>query len=157
MTPTRQTLRRFTWLALTAMLGLALAPTVSRALSAMHPAQGASVAMATLAASQHEDCDEAARPTSDAPLADAPAAGAPLAHHAAHDPHGSGTAGDHDHLNHCPMCGIAATAWSVAPAPPLWGIAPHTAERQALPVRDAAPRGFDAESAHRPRGPPSLA
>ncbi|MEQ1807420.1 MAG: hypothetical protein ABL900_18725 [Burkholderiaceae bacterium] len=53
MTLTRQALRRFTWLAFTAMLGIGLAPTVSRALSALHTGHGASMVRTALAAPGH--------------------------------------------------------------------------------------------------------
>jgi hypothetical protein len=55
------------------------------------------------------------------------------------------------------MCGIAATAWTVAPPAPAWDALPHGAGQQALPACDAAPRGLDAWFDHRPRGPPAQA
>jgi hypothetical protein len=156
----RQRLRRLTWLALTVMLGLALAPTVSRALS-WSAAGHAPAALAAVAATEHADCDNAntAVPTPamlPAPeSAEASAQRSEPAHHGHHG--GGGNAEPHDHLNHCPLCGVAATAWTVAPPAPAWDALPHNAAQQALPACDAAPCGFGAWSAHQPRGPPGQA
>ncbi len=152
----RQSLRRFVWLALIAMLGLALAPAVSRALSVLHTGHRALAASAALQATSHEECDDAAASNSETAQTFAAATPAAVAQHAGHGAHDNGAAGDHDHLNHCPLCGIAATAWSVAPAAPCWAVQPHAATRVALPAYDAAQRSVETWPAHRPRGPPNF-
>jgi len=141
VTLTRQQLRRFTWLALIAMLGLALAPAVSRALAHRESAAAHPLATAGVATG-HADCDEAD-------------AASPALHPAAHGQHGSGTGLGHDHLDHCPMCGIAATAWAFAPAAPAWAGHPGGVARSAPARADAVAPAANAWPAHWSRGPPA--
>lgn len=157
----RLRLRRLTWLALSVMLGLALAPTVSRASSALHTGHESAVLAAASGHAEHAACDEAdaGTPTRSAVSApDTDAVPAQVAAHSSHSHHGGGgTAEPHDHLNHCPLCGVAATAWTVAPPAPVWGAVPHGDLQRALPARDTTPCGRDAWSDHQPRGPPAHA
>lgn len=142
------------------MLGLALAPTVSRALSVLHTGHGASLASATLTAPQHHDCDEPATSQTDDAAGSAeaaPASNVPMAHPGGHGDHGNGASGNHDHLNHCPLCGVAATAWTVAPAAARWNGVEHGVARHAAVAGDAIPQAATPWSVHQPRGPPSQA
>jgi hypothetical protein len=170
LTQSRQTLRRFTWIALLAMLGLALAPTVSRALSVLDthgdahaghsaPAHAERHAAAALpgTAPEHADCDEAPAPESDDALAREGAMSEAPPHPPGHEQHGRGAAAEHDHFNHCPLCAIAATAWTVAPAPCTGCAVPLAAQHARAPIADAATPGVAAWSAHQPRGPPASA
>ena len=166
----RQQLRRFTWLTLCVMLGLALAPTVSRALS-VRGAAGLQHGHAVMAgaAGRHAECDEAdaaslaasASASVNGSPAEEPSAAAssaePAAHPAGHAHHNGGAAAEHDHFNHCPMCGVAATPCTVSPPAPNWVVAVPETARRSVPRGDAVLLQARAWSAHRPRGPPSAA
>jgi hypothetical protein len=82
MTALRPRFRRVAWLALVAMLALALLPTVSRALARLAPASHG----AALVAHHAGAC------------AEVPGAGAPL------------SAAVHHSLDHCPYCALALAA-----------------------------------------------
>ena len=155
----RQAMRRLTWLALIAMLGLALAPTVSRALSVLGSSAGHVHGAAAIveATAGHADCDDSAA-ASDDPSAQRSGAALPtLDQQGGHAGQGHGAAGEHDHFNHCPLCGVAATAWTVAPAVSTWGVDPQGADGHSRQAGDAAPLPSTAWPAHQPRGPPSRA
>ncbi|MFZ2650625.1 MAG: DUF2946 family protein, partial [Burkholderiaceae bacterium] len=61
---------------------------------------------------------------------------------------------EHEHLNHCPMCGIAATAWTIALAQSALARIAHAGADRLYAAADAPPPAVTAWSAHRPRGPP---
>jgi hypothetical protein len=90
----RRQFRSFSWIALLAIFGLALAPTISRAL--VH-AQGGSSAWA-------EVCTPQGTKRVSASLTGEASTPAPATSSAAH-------------LDHCPLCGLAAAAFAPPPAP----------------------------------------
>src|SRR5689334_5817056 len=134
----RRRLRDCTWLALLAMLTLALGPTISRLTLPEEPPHGGAfavqapmdhaamhheamhhdaMAMAAMHAHRHH---AAPMPPSDAPLR-----GAPSHHHT---------------LEHCALCAVAASAFAVAPSPPVVLAAAIEPRAVAIPrVRGIAP------------------
>ncbi|MBP6764886.1 MAG: DUF2946 domain-containing protein [Rubrivivax sp.] len=126
----RRQLQACTWFALVAMLALALAPTVSRALAL---AQGGGSAWAEVCTPQgmvRVALDDAPRGTP------APA-------------HAGGM------LDHCPFCGLAGQAAGMPPAPPV--LPPVQAEQSLVPpLWLQAPHTLFAWRSAQPRGPPQV-
>ena len=93
----RHRLQRLSWVALLAILALAVVPTLSRALAATNvTAESGLDPMA-------EVCTMDGMGGTEMPATDAPAA--PPA--------------DGGHLDHCPLCGLAGPGAGLAPLPPL--------------------------------------
>ena len=135
----RSRLRSFTWLALFAMLGLALAPTVSHALATVGVAGGSKP--------WAEICSAAgAKLSSAAVLPDTPES--PESPAAPSD----GTA---MHPEHCPLCTLASHTSALPPADPALLPVPDGAAY--LPALFShAPRPLFAWASARPRGPPAI-
>jgi len=128
----RTRLRACTWVALLAIFGLALAPTVSHALASS--GQGGFNPWAEVCSSNGATVSVAAAHAGGKP---APAAPAGL-----------------QHLEHCPLCGVGGHAPLLPLAPPPGFVA--AAGAHFLPALFAhAPRPLFAWAAAQPRGPPS--
>jgi hypothetical protein len=116
-----------TWIALTAMLALALLPTLSHTLSF---SRGAPSALSEVCTPQ------GARVVANDSLPDpSPAA--------------------FGHLEHCPFCSLHAGAWGMPPATP-GHIEPLALAHAVPPLFLAAPRPLFAWSAAQPRAPPAI-
>ncbi|MGZ3197991.1 MAG: DUF2946 family protein [Caldimonas sp.] len=139
----RRRLRGFVWLCLIAMAGLAIAPTISRALLPEHPDSALPQAIAAL----HSTEDPSLQPH---------AAGHHVHHHAAADSAGSPPSHHQHSLDHCALCAIAASAWtldSVLAGPVVDSFAPDTQ----VPTPGAPPARRLERLPATWRGPPSLA
>ncbi|MBP7523008.1 MAG: DUF2946 domain-containing protein [Leptothrix sp. (in: Bacteria)] len=122
----RHHLRRLSWIALLAIFGLAIAPTISRAMSA----GGGNSAWAEVCTPQGVKVVAAMASQGDAP---APQAGGL-------------------HLDHCPLCGLGADA-PLPQAPRAHEVEPGPGD--AVPVLFLrAPRPLFAWAAAQPRAPP---
>jgi len=121
----RRQLRRVTWIALTAMLALALMPALSHALSF---ARGVPSALSEVCTPQGAKLV--------APTEQAPEPAAPLAH-----------------LDHCPFCALQA-AVGLPPAP-AQSVAALGLTHAVPPLFLAAPRPLFAWAAAQPRAPPA--
>jgi len=148
----RRRLRGCTWLALLAMVALALGPTISRLALPEEPSPRAALALGAPmddAAMHHAAMDPAAMHAHHHHAASIDASNAPAS---------PPTRPAHHHtLEHCALCAVAATAFAVAPAPPLV-IAAASVPRNvaALPERGLKP-GRTPRSPASSRGPPTLA
>ena len=155
MVAIRRRLHACTWLALTAMLALAIGPTISRLTL---PETGGPMGM-DHAAMHHAALHHAGMNGGDGvAMADAQAMPA-VHHHHSHPPAGpaSPPPGHTHSLEHCALCVVALSAFAVAPAPlPL--VTPVCAPLQEPLPRDrgVAP-GRDIWSPIGSRGPPALA
>jgi hypothetical protein len=125
---TTRLLRRSCWLAIFAMLALALLPAVSHALAASRGAAG-----------DIEVCTpQGVRLVSDADAGSGPVAPAAL----------------DIHLEHCPLCSLCAHALGMPPAPPS-ALPLALAAAEAPPRFLQAPRTPFAWRSAQPRAPPS--
>ncbi|HJV97296.1 MAG TPA: DUF2946 domain-containing protein [Albitalea sp.] len=123
----RQRLRRLTWIALTAMLALALVPTLSHALAF---ARGQSD-LANVCSAQ----------------------GTRLV--ATDDESPSPSGATFDHVDQCPLCSLQAASLALPPAADD-GVAPLKLSHAVPALFLAAPRLLFAWSAAQPRGPPAF-
>ena len=130
----RRNLKEFVWVALLAFAGLAIAPTISRAIHL-----GA-------------EPEEPAGMSSQAPMA---VMGAEHAHHhAAPSTDPSPRSGGHSHsLDHCAMCVVAACAYALASIVPLVALSP-VVHKGVQRLVGATPRLRQDWSPAIPRGPP---
>lgn len=134
----RQPLRRLTWVALIAIFGLALAPTISHALA---HAQGGSV-WAEVCTPQGMKLVAAADASADV---DADGQPAPA----------DGTA-SLNHLEHCPLCGLSGAALALPPAPVALTL-PLTSASLVPRLFLRAPRPMFSWAPAQPRAPPAAA
>ncbi|CAD5371847.1 conserved exported hypothetical protein [Rubrivivax sp. A210] len=130
MNALRLRLQPFVWIALVAMLALALMPTVSRALASAD----AHCDMPAMAGGEHGQHQAQA-------AAETPPSSAPTSAH-----HGAG------HLEHCPFCALSFAAVGLPPAPPAVVLPLAGAALPALFLQ--APRTLFAWRSAQPRGPP---
>ena len=130
----RRKVKEFVWVALLAFAGLAVAPTISRAIH-----MGA-------------ELEEPAGTSSNAPMA---AMGSEHAHHhAVPSTEPSQHSGGHSHsLAHCAMCVVAACAYALGPTAPSVATSPVVHEDVHLSV-GATPRLRQDWLPAGPRGPP---
>jgi hypothetical protein len=136
----RRQLKKFAWVALLAFVGLAVAPTISRAI---HLGDGAQLLAA--GGNLHP---------------------AGMGSTAAHHHHGAGhpdgstappsPAGHQHSLDHCAMCLVAACAFALGVAPPVLAVQ-TIGDEQVITPTSAAPRFSDDWSPATSRGPPSSA
>lgn len=135
----RRRLKAFASIALVAFVGLALAPTISRALlpgdGALRHGAGGDPQMAAMEP-------------------------APAHHHHGHDHHAGFTPpppAEHRHsLDHCGMCLVAACAVAFDAMPPVFAVQRVNHRHFACPG-DVFPRWSDDWSPASPRGPPFIA
>jgi len=123
----RHRLRRLTWIALTAMLALALLPTLSHAL-AFARGDGALAEICTPQGAK------LVAPGGETPAPDGTLLG---------------------HLDHCPLCSLHGAALGLPPVA-VRHVEPSSLAHAVPPLFLAAPRRLFAWSAARPRGPPSF-
>jgi hypothetical protein len=137
----RRRLKTFVWVALLAFVGLAVAPTISRAIRngdepLSHDGHSHEQMAAMASASAH--------------------------HHHGHDHSDGGappapTPGQHEHsIDHCVMCVVAGWAFALAATPPEVDVR-DAAETEVLGSTTAPPRWRDDWSPATSRGPPSIA